>query len=71
VFFAATRKANVSLIVELAKRYQVDAVFAGWGHASENPALPNTLASEGIVFMGPPGGTPPFITNKNSRCARA
>ena len=48
--------ANVSLIVELAKRYRVDAVFAGWGHASENPALPNTLATEGIVFMGPPGG---------------
>ena len=48
--------ANVTLIVELAKRYHVDAVFAGWGHASENPALPTTLLQEGIVFMGPPAG---------------
>lgn len=35
--------ANVSLIVELAERYNVDAVWAGWGHASENPHLPDTL----------------------------
>lgn len=48
--------ANVSLIVSLAKRYSVDAVFAGWGHASENPALPTSLENEGIVFMGPPAG---------------
>ena len=32
--------ANVKLIVDLAKRYNVDAVWAGWGHASEFPDLP-------------------------------
>jgi hypothetical protein len=34
-------------------------VWAGWGHASENPALPDSLlrvASRRIVFIGPPSG---------------
>jgi acetyl-CoA carboxylase/biotin carboxylase 1 len=37
-------------------RYQVHAVFAGWGHASENPKLPDGLKENNIVFMGPPSG---------------
>lgn len=37
--------ANVKLIVEIAERWEVDAVWAGWGHASENPDLPNSLAA--------------------------
>ena len=45
--------AKVELIVDIAKRYSVDAVWAGWGHASENPKLPKLLAQEGIQFMGP------------------
>lgn len=32
--------ANVKLIVDMAVRYEVDAVWAGWGHASEFPDLP-------------------------------
>jgi len=49
--------ANVMLIVEIAERWQVDAVWAGWGHASENPRLPDSLAKTDrkIVFIGPPG----------------
>ena len=34
-------------------------MWAGWGHASENPALPDSLlrvASRRIVFIGPPSG---------------
>ena len=31
--------ANVPLITEIAKREGVDAVWPGWGHASENPKL--------------------------------
>lgn len=46
--------ANVALIVEIAERYNVDAVWAGWGHASENPTLPDTLKENNIVFIGPP-----------------
>ena len=46
--------ANVDLIVDIAKRVGAHAVWAGWGHASENPRLPELLAKIGIVFMGPP-----------------
>ncbi len=48
--------ANVSLIVEIAEGWGVDAVWAGWGHASEFPILPNLLASSPriISFIGPP-----------------
>lgn len=46
--------ANVELIVDIAVRTQVQAVWAGWGHASENPKLPELLRKESIVFLGPP-----------------
>lgn len=45
--------ANVDLIVETAKKMKVDAVWPGWGHASENPALPRKLTEAGIKFIGP------------------
>jgi Biotin carboxylase len=49
--------ANVTLIVELARLHGVHAVWAGWGHASENPLLPDTLAKSNppIKFIGPSG----------------
>ncbi|KAL0994179.1 hypothetical protein UPYG_G00118810 [Umbra pygmaea] len=46
--------ANVELILDIAKRIPVQAVWAGWGHASENPKLPELLMKNGIAFMGPP-----------------
>uniref|UniRef100_A0A1A8NE37 acetyl-CoA carboxylase n=1 Tax=Nothobranchius rachovii TaxID=451742 RepID=A0A1A8NE37_9TELE len=46
--------ANVELILDIAKRIPVQAVWAGWGHASENPKLPELLHKHGIAFMGPP-----------------
>merc|ERR1719506_1743288 len=45
--------ANVELICKVAKEQNVDAVWPGWGHASENPALPRTLKEMGIMFLGP------------------
>ncbi|XP_062596555.1 acetyl-CoA carboxylase-like [Saccostrea cucullata] len=48
--------ANVELILDIAKRTQVQAVWAGWGHASENPKLPELLHKKGIIFIGPPEG---------------
>ena len=30
------------------------AVWAGWGHASENPKLPELLHKNNITFLGPP-----------------
>ena len=41
--------ANVDLIVSLAKQQKVEAVWAGWGHASENPKLPAALSKAGIM----------------------
>ncbi|KAA8538039.1 hypothetical protein F0562_027381 [Nyssa sinensis] len=46
--------ANVQLIVEMAEITHVDAVWPGWGHASENPELPDALEAKGIIFLGPP-----------------
>ncbi|PXF48372.1 Acetyl-CoA carboxylase [Gracilariopsis chorda] len=45
--------ANVELICDLAYRFACDAVWAGWGHASENPNLPARLSEMGITFLGP------------------
>lgn len=36
--------ANVTRILEIAEAASVDAVWAGWGHASENPSLPERLS---------------------------
>jgi len=47
--------ANVDIITRIAQEKGVDAVWPGWGHASENPKLPNTLNSMGIRFIGPTG----------------
>uniref|UniRef100_A0A2K6UBF6 acetyl-CoA carboxylase n=1 Tax=Saimiri boliviensis boliviensis TaxID=39432 RepID=A0A2K6UBF6_SAIBB len=32
----------------------LQAVWAGWGHASENPKLPELLCKNGVAFLGPP-----------------
>uniref|UniRef100_A0A5S6QG58 Acetyl-CoA carboxylase n=1 Tax=Trichuris muris TaxID=70415 RepID=A0A5S6QG58_TRIMR len=46
--------ANVHLILDMAIKMEVQAVWAGWGHASENPKLPDLLEKHNIVFIGPP-----------------
>ena len=58
--------ANVELIVDVAERMGVHAVWAGWGHASENPALPESLAKSKIVFIGPPGAAMRSLGDKIS-----
>ncbi|KAF6778945.1 hypothetical protein AHF37_01156 [Paragonimus kellicotti] len=45
--------ANVELILQTAVTNEVDAVWAGWGHASENPQLPEVLSKNNIAFLGP------------------
>ncbi|CRH01228.1 biotin carboxylase subunit of acetyl CoA carboxylase, putative [Plasmodium relictum] len=47
--------ANVPLIVNIAKKEKVDAVWPGWGHSSENPLLSTLLEQENIIFIGPTG----------------
>lgn len=60
--------ANVELIVEIAERMDVHAVWAGWGHASENPILPEMLAAshKRIIFIGPPGSAMRSLGDKIS-----
>jgi len=49
---------NVQLIVSAAIRTGVDAVWPGWGHASEKPELPEALSMtpNAVRFVGPPAG---------------
>jgi len=60
--------ANVELIVDIAERMGVHAVWAGWGHASENPKLPESLAASPnkIIFIGPPGSAMRSLGDKIS-----
>ncbi|EIW67071.1 hypothetical protein TREMEDRAFT_40657 [Tremella mesenterica DSM 1558] len=58
--------ANVDYIVDVAERAGVHAVWAGWGHASENPRLPETLAKSKIIFIGPPGSAMRSLGDKIS-----
>ncbi|WFD43394.1 acetyl-coenzyme-A carboxylase [Malassezia psittaci] len=64
----ANNYANVDLIVDVAERAKVDAVWAGWGHASENPRLPESLArlDPRILFIGPPGSAMRSLGDKIS-----
>lgn len=58
--------ANVELIVDIAQRVKAQGVWAGWGHASENPKLPDALAQIGIAFLGPPGSAMRALGDKIS-----
>jgi acetyl-CoA carboxylase/biotin carboxylase 1 len=60
--------ANVDLIVDVAERAGVHAVWAGWGHASENPRLPESLAASmnRIEFIDPPGSAMRSLGDKIS-----
>ncbi|XP_077213206.1 acetyl-CoA carboxylase 1-like isoform X2 [Tasmannia lanceolata] len=42
---------------QMAEITRVDAVWPGWGHASENPELPDALDEKGIIFLGPPASS--------------
>jgi len=49
----ANNYANVEIICKIAQEQGVDAVWPGWGHASEKPLLPETCNKLGIKFIGP------------------
>ncbi|KAK9708765.1 acetyl-coenzyme-A carboxylase [Basidiobolus ranarum] len=60
--------ANVDLIIDIAERTGVHAIWAGWGHASENPRLPELLreSKNKAVFIGPPGSAMRSLGDKIS-----
>lgn len=39
-------------------------MWAGWGHASENPKLPEMLKKVGITFIGPPASAMDALGDK-------
>nr|CCC50055.1 putative acetyl-CoA carboxylase, fragment [Trypanosoma vivax Y486] len=47
--------ANVDLIMQTALQSACDAIYPGWGHASENPVLPRECGKlrGKVVFLGP------------------
>lgn len=46
--------ANVDLIMHTALQNTCNAIYPGWGHASENPALPRECdKSRKVIFLGP------------------
>ena len=61
------------LIVEIAERWQVDAVWAGWGHASENPRLPDSLAKVRPTHppTHPPTQPPTYLPTLYRRTVRS
>jgi len=48
---------NIPLLVELAKKQQVQAVHPGYGFLAENAEFAQALADENIQFVGPPAAT--------------
>ncbi|MCA9180679.1 MAG: pyruvate carboxylase [Planctomycetales bacterium] len=44
---------DIAGIVELCKRYDIDAVHPGYGFLSENPSFAQALEEAGIIFVGP------------------
>lgn len=50
--------------LQLAERLKVDAVWPGWGHASEVPELSQMLHEKGIVFLGPPASAMASLGDK-------
>lgn len=58
--------ANVQLIVQMAEITRVSAVWPGWGHASENPELPDVLNAKGIIFLRPPAASMAALGEKIS-----
>ena len=45
---------DVERIVTLARQAGADAIWPGWGFASERPELPEACEAQGLVFLGPP-----------------
>jgi pyruvate carboxylase len=44
---------NIPGVIELAKRYEIDAIHPGYGFLSENPKFAQACQDAGIIFVGP------------------
>jgi acetyl/propionyl-CoA carboxylase alpha subunit len=57
---------NAPLLLEIAKKYGVDAVHPGYGFLSENADFARACQAEGLVFIGP---EPDTLTKMGSKIA--
>lgn len=57
---------NIGKIIDAAKETGVDAIHPGYGFLAENPAFAEKVASEGLVFIGPPAGVMDALGNKTT-----
>ncbi len=55
---------NIDALIEIAKRCGADAIYPGYGFLSENPALAEACAANGITFIGPPANVLRLAGNK-------
>ena len=44
---------NIETVIELAKKYEIDAIHPGYGFLSENPEFARACEQAGIIFIGP------------------
>jgi pyruvate carboxylase len=44
---------DIAGIVDICKRYEIDAVHPGYGFLSENPSFASALEAAGVIFVGP------------------
>lgn len=52
VFFCFEFSITFLILIFNRSKFSLQAVWAGWGHASENPNLPESLNKNNIIFMG-------------------
>lgn len=57
---------NIDKIVDAALRTGADAIHPGYGFLAENPLFAERVASEGIVFIGPPAHVMAALGNKTT-----
>lgn len=55
---------NINKIIEICKKYNIDAVFPGWGYLSERSDFVEELEKNNIIFMGPSAYTINQLGNK-------
>jgi acetyl-CoA carboxylase biotin carboxylase subunit len=55
---------NINKIIETCKKYNIDAVFPGWGYLSERSDFVEELEKNNIIFMGPSAYTINQLGNK-------
>ncbi len=62
---------DAAVMVEVALRANVDAIYPGYGFLSENPALAEACAEAGLTFIGPSADVLTLTGNKSRAIAAA